>query len=173
MAMAQDQGFDADDGIGLGEGPIGGLRAVRRIRVPKMALFAAIPILLALGLGAAWFLGLFSAGEDAKPKAEATAAVFFDLPDILVNLSVQNGRASYLKLKVSLELADPEAPKTLDKLAPRVVDNLQVYLRELRLSDLDGSAGMFRLKEELLARVNAAVAPVEVKDVLFREMLVQ
>jgi len=56
---------------------------------------------------------------------------------------------------------------------PRILDNFQVYLRELRLDDLKGSAGMYRLREELLLRVNAAVQPVQVKDVLFREMLVQ
>ena len=56
---------------------------------------------------------------------------------------------------------------------PRVVDNFQVYLRELRLEDLGGSAGLFRLKEELLFRVNRAVDPVQVTDILFREMLVQ
>ena len=172
MAMAQEQGFDADDDLGPAGGPLGGLRRSRRLPSGRIALFAAIPVVIALGLGGAWYAGFFSPATNAGPAAES-GAVFFDLPDILVNLSVQNGRASYLKLKVSLELADPEAPKTIEKLAPRVVDNLQVYLRELRLSDLDGSAGMFRLKEELLARVNAAVAPVEVRDVLFREMLVQ
>jgi flagellar FliL protein len=56
---------------------------------------------------------------------------------------------------------------------PRIIDNFQVYLRELRLDDLRGSAGIYRLREELLMRVNTAAQPVHVKDVLFREMLVQ
>jgi flagellar FliL protein len=56
---------------------------------------------------------------------------------------------------------------------PRIVDNFQVYLRELRVDDLQGSAGMYRLREELLRRVNLAVRPARVKDVLFKEMLVQ
>jgi flagellar FliL protein len=56
---------------------------------------------------------------------------------------------------------------------PRIVDNFQIYLRELRVDDLRGSGGIYRLREELLARVNAAVAPVKVNDVLFKEMLVQ
>ncbi len=56
---------------------------------------------------------------------------------------------------------------------PRIVDNFQIYLRELRIEDLRGSDGIYRLREELLARVNAAVAPVKVTDVLFKEMLVQ
>ena len=55
----------------------------------------------------------------------------------------------------------------------KIIDNFQTYLRELRIEDLRGSAGMYRLREELFVRVNAAAAPVKVKDVLFREMLVQ
>ena len=58
-------------------------------------------------------------------------------------------------------------------LSPRIIDNFQVYLRELRVEDLRGSAGIYRLREELLARVNNAVHPTKVKDVLFKDMLVQ
>ena len=46
-------------------------------------------------------------------------------------------------------------------------------LRELRLDDLKGSAGVLRLKEELLRRVNVAAAPYKVRDVLLKEMIVQ
>jgi flagellar protein FliL len=56
---------------------------------------------------------------------------------------------------------------------PRIIDNFQVYLRELRVEDLRGSGGIYRLREELLTRVNAATAPAKVVDVLFKEMLVQ
>jgi flagellar FliL protein len=56
---------------------------------------------------------------------------------------------------------------------PRVMDAFQTYLRELRASDLDGSAGLYRLKEELTRRVNAAIAPSHVNAVLFKEIVVQ
>jgi flagellar protein FliL len=56
---------------------------------------------------------------------------------------------------------------------PRVVDQFQSYLRELRVDDLHGSAGVLRLKEELLRRINVAAAPYPVKDVLLKEMIVQ
>ena len=61
----------------------------------------------------------------------------------------------------------------LERLMPRVIDHFQVYLRELRVDDLHGSAGVYRLKEELLRRVSAAAHPVEVRDVLFKDMLIQ
>ncbi|MEO1066416.1 MAG: flagellar basal body-associated FliL family protein, partial [Pseudomonadota bacterium] len=45
--------------------------------------------------------------------------------------------------------------------------------RELRTTDIEGSAGMFRLKEELQRRINVAVYPVEVRKILFEEIIVQ
>ena len=56
---------------------------------------------------------------------------------------------------------------------PRIVDNFQVYLRELRIEDLQGAAGMYRLREELLSRVGKAAQPAEIVDILFKEMLIQ
>jgi flagellar FliL protein len=96
-----------------------------------------------------------------------------DLPEMLVNLNTGGKRNSYLKITVALELAKQEDVARLTALMPRVVDNFQVYLRELRLDDLNGSEGLMRLKEELLVRVNAAAGTIPVKDVLFKEMLVQ
>jgi flagellar FliL protein len=108
----------------------------------------------------------------AKP-AEAPPAVYFDVPDLLVNLNTTGRKPSFLKLSVSLELERAEDLPRLQAVMPRIIDNFQVYLRELRVEDLRGSGGIYRLREELLARVNAAAAPVKVVDVLFKEMLVQ
>ena len=54
-----------------------------------------------------------------------------------------------------------------------MVDAFQVYLRELRKSDLEGSAGIYRLKEELRRRVNLAIYPAKIDSILFKEILVQ
>ena len=114
------------------------------------------------------------AGLPTVATAEPPApSVFYDLPDILVNLNTSGKRTSFLKLKVSLELAKQSDVPILESVLPRVVDNFQVYLRELRAEDLRGSAGLYRLREELLMRVRAAAKPADVKDVLFKEMLIQ
>gem|GEM_PF-99266 len=101
------------------------------------------------------------------------APVFYALGDILVNLSGDGKRPSFLKVRIALELNDAKDTATLDTLKPRIIDYFQGYLRELRVEDLRGSAGLYRLREELLARVNEAVAPLSVRDVLFQEILVQ
>ncbi len=107
------------------------------------------------------------------PPLKPEDAIFFDLPDILVNLNAPSQRATYLKLKVALELHKDADVQALDDALPRVIDRFQVYLREMRPEDLTGSAGLFRLKEELLRRVNVASYPVHVYNVLFKEMLIQ
>jgi flagellar FliL protein len=140
-----------------------------------------VPLFLVIGGGLGLtFSGLLDSlfgkstpSVEGSKKAAAQPAVFFDLPEMLVNLSTSGSRASFLKITVSLEIAKQEDIPHIREVLPRIMDNFQVYLRELRLDDLRGSAGMYRLREELLARVNAAVAPVKVRDVLFKEMLVQ
>jgi len=114
-----------------------------------------------------------AAGAAPAAGAGTGAAVFYDLPEMLVNINTAGRTRNFLKMRVSLELATEIDISRVENVLPRIVDNFQVYLRELRLEDLQGAAGMYRLREELLNRVNAAVRPAQVKDVLFKEMIVQ
>ncbi|HVM82140.1 MAG TPA: flagellar basal body-associated FliL family protein [Stellaceae bacterium] len=138
-------------------------------------------LLLAITGGVLAYTGFLGKGESGSSaqSAQETAAqpakpgVFYDLPDLLVNLNSSGRKASFLKISVSLELESQADVARLQAVMPRIIDNFQVYLRELRVEDLRGSAGIYRLREELLVRVNSAAAPVKVRDVLFKEMLVQ
>ena len=115
-------------------------------------------------------------GAEAKPDAHGAPGagrLFFNVPDMVVNLNSTGRRPSFLKISISVEVGRQEDVPEIEKVMPRIVDNFQVYLRELRLEDLRGSAGIYRLREELLLRVGVAAQPVQVKDVLFREMLIQ
>ena len=80
---------------------------------------------------------------------------------------------SRLKARLTLELVEGDDLDRLNQFQPRIIDILQVYLRELRIDDLRGSQGMIILREELLARTNEAVTPVEVANVLFNDILIQ
>ncbi len=165
---------DETEGAEGGEGGEG----KKKLSGKRMVIFIVIPLVLLLvigGAGAAYFLGVFGGGhkEEEKKPEPPKVTVFHDLPDILVNLNATGRQASYLKLKVALEHQEPLSTPKLNELMPRVIDNFQVYLRELRPDDLVGSAGLYRLKEELLIRVNQAVAPIKINDVLFKEMLIQ
>ena len=113
------------------------------------------------------------AGEGGEGGKGAHQSVFYDMEEFIVNLNVGSKRPSFLKMTVSLEVANELQIPTIEKNMPRVRDNFQVYLRELRQEDLQGSAGLYRLREELLLRVNKVVYPAKVNDILFKEILVQ
>ena len=134
---------------------------------------AAALVVLLLGGGAAYFF-LFKGGEENAMLADVPTSYFYDIPTMTVNLSSDgDGGEQFLKLSVSLELASEEMLAVVEPRMVRVRDAFQVYLRELRRSDLEGSAGIYRLKEELRRRVNLAIYPAQVDSILFKEILVQ
>ncbi|MGO4410295.1 MULTISPECIES: flagellar basal body-associated FliL family protein [unclassified Brevundimonas] len=98
---------------------------------------------------------------------------FYTLPDMIVNIQSTDGRPTYLKLKLTLEMKDAELATHLQSEAPRMQDMFQGFLRELRPEDLAGSAGSYQLRAEILRRVNLIAAPGKVDAVLIEEMLVQ
>ena len=133
----------------------------------------AVPLVLVLGAGGYFakdfVMGLLPVGSTdmAGPK------VYYTLPEMVVNLSSRDKRSQYLKLKVSLEAPNQAVLNALNPIMPRVLDMFQLYLRELRSSDLEGSAGIYRLKEELLRRINLELHPYRINRVLFNEIIVQ
>lgn len=157
--------------------PEGGEKPKGKLPI-KLIAIAGGAVLLLGGGGFAVFKMLKGGGHSEQAAAHAPAApkpaVFFDVPDVLVNLSAVNSeRTQYLKVKVVLELPDAKLKEQLTPMMPRLLDMFQTYLRELRPTDLDGSAGLYRLKEELTRRVNASIAPNRVNAVLFKEIVVQ
>ncbi|WP_299391246.1 flagellar basal body-associated FliL family protein [Pelagibius sp.] len=172
-----DQAATSDAGdVEIEATPKGGLNG------KKLVLFIILPILLLIGaVAGAYFSGLLDSllGKAPEPVVEEevapveSKAVFYDLPEMLVNLNSSGRKTNYLKISISLELAREADRAAIGTVLPRIVDNFQVYLRELRIEDLRGSAGLQRLREELLIRVNTAAQPIQVRDVLFKEMLVQ
>ncbi|MGH7027817.1 flagellar basal body-associated FliL family protein [Brevundimonas sp.] len=116
-------------------------------------------------------------GGEADPALGKIAAgpdgvTFYTLPDILVNIQSADGRPTYLKLKLTLEMKDAELATHLQGETPRMQDMFQGFLRELRPEDLAGSAGSYQLRAEILRRVNLIAAPGKVDAVLIEEMLV-
>jgi flagellar FliL protein len=167
-AKTEGEGADGEGGEEQGEGKKPKLRLSHK----KLAILA-VPVLILLGAGGYFVSGFLpsfgsEAGENGpKPK------VYYNLPEMVVNLSSKDKRAQYLKLKVSLEAPNQMVLDALNPIMPRVLDMFQLYLRELRSNDLEGSAGIYRLKEELLRRINLEIHPHQISRVLFNEIIVQ
>ena len=96
----------------------------------------------------------------------------FEQRNLVLNMQTADGRPTFLKLKLTLELPDATMADTLDEDAPRLQDMFQTFLRELRPEDLSGSEGSYQLRMELLRRVNLIIAPAKVNTVLIEEMLI-
>ena len=157
----------------------GSAETIEVVAQPKSKFKLVVMIVAALfvlGAGAAtWFLFFRHPADEVHAEAPPPKPpVFVEVPDMMVNLVTGPGeRVQYLKVKVVLEVKEERQVEEIKPTMPRVTDIFQTYLRELRSSDLTGSAGLFRLKEELTRRVNAAVAPTKVSAVLFKEIMVQ
>lgn len=169
-----------------------GTPAPKKGKSKKLIIFVLLPLLLVVGIVAgAFFAGLFGSGDpktdEAAPAAEGKPAaangsgkpagpvgpVFYDLDQIVVDLNSSGKRRSYLQMRLSLEMENPADLPIVQEKLPFIMDGFLSFLRELRLEDLQGTAGMFRIREELLIRVNQAAAPAKVQNILFKEILIQ
>lgn len=141
----------------------------------KLVLIAAAAVLLLGGGAGGWFFLARSKAPPAEAAEVKKPVAFVDLREMTVNLASEPNqeRPRFLRFKVALEVKDAKAVPEIQPLLPRVEDAFQVFVRELRATDLEGSAGVYRLREELLRRVNVAVYPAKVDAVLFKDIVVQ
>jgi flagellar FliL protein len=149
--------------------------AKRKPNRRRQLIIGAAALLVVAAGGASFFL-FFSAPKDPASEihlAEVPETFIFNLPSMTVNLNSDGEGEEFMKLTVALEVANEEMMLEIQPRMAKVVDAFQVYLRELRRSDLEGSAGIYRLKEELRRRVNVAIFPAQVESILFKEILVQ
>lgn len=151
-------------------------------------IIAGVLLLALIGGGAAMFLGGGGdeeGGEHGDAEHEEEVALddhgnpiihkptYYELPEFLVNLTSTANRVSFLKMSVTLELKDETSVAIVDANKPRIINAFNVYLRELKASDVQGSAGIFRLRDELMTRINGTIEEGLVKDILFSEIIVQ
>jgi flagellar protein FliL len=172
-AKAKKTDDDEDDVEASGDGAESTEGEKPKSRLKLILIAVGAVAVLGGGGGGSYFM--FFGHKEAKPEvAVVKPPAFFDVPEVLVNLSNATGdRTQYLKVKIVLELPDSSMQPQVQNTLPRVMDAFQTYLRELRPSDLEGSAGLYRLKEELTRRVNVAIAPGRINAVLFKEIVVQ
>lgn len=181
----------AETGEGEGEKP-------KKKLSMKLMLIAGAAALVVVGGGGTAFVLMKPkpdavAGKDAKKKPDKKAkkddkkkddksagqvregpdgVLFYTLPDVVVNMQTADGRPTFLKLKLTLELPDQATVDELEPNLPRLQDMFQTFLRELRPEDLSGSQGSYQLRMEILRRVNLVLAPSKANAVLIEEMLI-
>ena len=195
--MAKDKAKKAEAEDEAVDGEVEGAEVPAKKKIPMMFIIigAVAAVLILGGGGTAAFLMLSHKPADAHAKAPKKeekkkdekkkddkngaqiadgpdGVVFYTPPDIVVNMQTADGKPTFLKLKLTMELPDKATADVLDQNMPRLQDMFQTFLRELRPEDLTGSQGSFQLRMELLRRVNLVVAPAKVNTVLIEEMLI-
>jgi len=155
----------------------GGAAEPKRRFSRRLLLFVILPLVLLLAGGAGYYFFFFKKAQQAtqaeKPPPPPKTYVFYNMPGFVVNLPAAAGRSSFLKVTIALELdSQADVPK-VQAVMPRIVDHVQAYLRELRPEDVKGTAGLQRMRQEMLDRVTEAAPAAKVDGVLLQELLLQ
>ena len=148
--------------------------AAKRKRLKIIAAVVAVLLLIAGGLG--YYFLVMEHGDGKQEAAEdkaAEAAIYVPAPEMIVNLRTPDGQSAFLKINFSIAAHDEAAGEMLQERMPEIRDALQPFLRELRPEDLAGSAGVFRIKEEMTRRVKNRVGPDMVDDILIQDLIQQ
>ncbi len=149
---------------------------------PLLFIIIAVVLVAAAGGGAFFFISSKPKPEDTAeledtgpvdPFAQLDEIAFFSVPEIVANLTTDGKQKHFIKLKASVEIARESEIPMVEKALPRLQDDFNVYLRQLRMEDLQGSSGIHRLKEGLVLRAKQSLAPIEVNNVLINDVLVQ
>lgn len=188
-----------DDGEEGEEGEGGKKRSGKKL----VFMIVAVLILLGGGGAGAYFMGFIGGGESEEMAADGHGedsghgaaheavtdedgdeghdghggggGVYVPIDKIVVALRGDNPRDPVnLSLEVSILVGSEEDKSAIEHNMPAIMDGMQGVLRELRLDDLQGSAGLMLIREELLRRVKVAVPPdVNVSEVLIQSMITQ
>lgn len=149
------------------------------VRKKRLIMVIAIAVLLlGGGGGAGYFMFMKKKPEEnteeiKKAEQAVQTSIYIDLEDFIVNLVSSSSQPRFLKLTVSVEVGTEIDKNQVIANMPKIRDTFQVYLRQLKPDDLQGSQSLFRLKEELLFRLNKTLYPVVLKDIFFNEVIVQ
>ncbi len=143
----------------------------------KKIIIIAVGVVVLLGAigGGLFFSGIFGGHHGTQAESQQApklpqAVTITEFPAMTVNLNTGGRNTKYLKIKFTLDLPSESDKSAVVSRLPKITDALNTYLRELRSSDLVGSAGVYRLKEELQLRINKIIYPAKVNEVLIDDL---
>lgn len=155
-----------------------GSTAIDRQRLKKIILIA-VPLILCAIAGAIFFFKVIRSPKNYKPgESNAVNAEqiisnsYLELKEMIVNLAPSGPAKNYLKISLILQLSSDQDTKIVASKMPIIIDNFYLFMRELRATDFNSTGTTLQFKEELLKRANKITAPIVIKDILFKEMVV-
>lgn len=143
-----------------------------RAKRGKMTVLAVLALILALGGGGGAYYWTHHARSVVKPAAVVISPFNLAIPTIMATLDSEGGHATFVRVASQIQLADQRDAAAARAHIPQIEDLYQTYLHDTRPEELAGS-GLYRLREALLAQISNALAPIQVRDLFFTEVLVQ
>ncbi|MGC8971031.1 MAG: flagellar basal body-associated FliL family protein [bacterium] len=93
--------------------------------------------------------------------------------EILTNLANEGNIFHYIKVSVSLEVINSSAAKIVETEMPRIRDEIILVFNGAKVNELSTPAGIERVKERIIQRLNSLLNTKIVRKVLFTDMVVQ
>lgn len=135
-------------------------------------------VLIAAGAGAYLVLSGMKDGKEAAAKAvessieEPAKGTIFVLEPFIVNLQDNSG-TRYLKLTVNLELPPGSMLTELNNQSTQIRDSLIILLSSKSYSDIGTVEGKYKMRDEIVARVNQYLTKSKVNTAYFTEFVIQ
>jgi len=148
----------------------------KRSKLPLLIGF----VLALVGGGGGFFAvksGMILSSPDDKTQAETTVeepdalpdVVFLPVDPLVVSLG-RNSRNDYLRFRAQLEVHS-KFQGEVTSIMPRVVDVLNGYLRAVDIRDLEDPSALFRLRAQMLRRIQIVTGEGRVRDLLVMEFV--
>jgi flagellar FliL protein len=148
-----------------------------------MSLIVALLVVTGLGVGVGGLFGLLVMPRMEKPvaqgKGEAAGAPVKSrfpanvslrtLPPIVTNLAAPT--STWVRLEASLVM-DGEASSEGNALAAQIAEDIVVYMRTVRLAQIEGASGFQHLREDLSDRIRVRSGG-KVRDLVVQSFIVE
>ena len=130
-------------------------------------------LLISLGgnLGFALYLGNPGNLELNTTSGATGNLVVYDLPPVTMNYKADHGMRA-VKMRLGLELSSRQDVPDVQHRLSQIINRVATDLSGIKDSDLDGSAGMERLRKSLVQGVQSAAPESNIEGVLFKEVIV-
>ena len=107
-----------------------------------------------------------AAEEKPKPQEPIVPERYFDLrTPIMISLDTHGRGNRVLQIGISLLMATRDDAGSAHDYAPRVIDAMQVYIRSLPLSETSSVTRLSAHRGDMLARINAVIAPLRADEI--------
>ncbi|WP_297772856.1 flagellar basal body-associated FliL family protein [uncultured Roseovarius sp.] len=107
--------------------------------------------------------------EHAIPVAEMPDVAFVPISPLVVSVG-QGAERLHLRFRAELEVKSA-FKSDVEDLQPRIVDVMNTYLRALKLSDLEETSALVRLRAQLLRRIQVVTGGGRINDLLIMEFV--